>query len=120
MDDLSVCFEPIRQVWREANWPGVEEGFSYGTPALKVRGKLIVRIREPGIIVFVCDLDEKEFLMMSAPDVYFETNHYKGWPAILAHLDVMDPEELRDRIEKTWRSLATKKMIAEYDQRARP
>ena len=28
--------------------PGVEEGTSYGTPALKVRGKLFVRLKEDG------------------------------------------------------------------------
>jgi uncharacterized protein YPO0396 len=29
-------------------WPGVERGTSYGTPALKVKGKLLTRLREDG------------------------------------------------------------------------
>jgi hypothetical protein len=30
------------------NLPGVEEGTSYGTAALKVKGKLFVRLKEDG------------------------------------------------------------------------
>lgn len=115
MDELSAAFEPIRAIWREANWPGVVEELSYGTPALKVRGKLLVRLREPGVVVLMCEIEEKEFLMQAAPEIYFETNHYKGWPAVLARLDVIEPDELREHIEKTWRKSVTKKMLAEYD-----
>jgi len=110
-------FDIVRAVWREKDWPGVEEGLSYGTEALKVRGKLLVRWREPGVIVLRCDLDEKEFLMMANPDVFFETDHYKGWPAVLARIELIDPEELAKMIEKTWRGAATKKMIADFDAR---
>jgi len=115
MDDLDAAFEPVRAVWREAAWPGVVEEPSYGTPALKVRGKLIVRLREPGILALRCEMDEKEFLMMAAPEIYFETEHYKGWPAVLIRLDSIDPSELRERMENTWRRLATKKMVQEYE-----
>jgi len=118
VEDLETAFEPVRQVWREADWPGVTEEPSYGTPALKVRGKLIVRLREPGILVLRCEMDEKEFLMMAAPDIYFETDHYKGWPAVLIRLEEIEPGELRERMERTWRSLASKKMISEFDGRA--
>ena len=114
--DLSVCFEPVRAVWRAAKWPGVEESLSWGTPALKVRGKLLVRIREPDVVVLMCDMDEKEFLMGAAPEIYFQTDHYRGYPAVLARLSEIDPDELSERIGKTWRSLATKKMIEEYDR----
>lgn len=117
MDDLSACFEPVREVWRTAEWPGVEESLSYGTPALKVRGKLLVRLREPGVVVLRCSLDEKEFLMEAAPEIYFETDHYKGWPAVLARLSAIDADELAAMIEKTWRRESTKAMVAEFDRR---
>lgn len=118
MSDLHSEFEPVREVWRKADWPGVQEGLSYGTPALKVRGKFLLRLREPDVVVLRCPLDEKEFLMQAAPEVYFETDHYKGWPAVLARLSAIDPDELAAMIEKTWRSEATEAMIAEYDRRS--
>ena len=116
MDDLSEWFEPVRAAWREGGWPGVEESLSYGTVALKVRGKLMARMREPNVLVLRCELDEKEFLMLSAPEVYFETDHYKGWPAILVRLSEIDPEELKMGLEKAWRINAPKRLVSEFDR----
>jgi len=56
-------FDVVREVFRRADWPGVEEGTSYGTASLKVRGKMMVRLKEPGILVLMVDLEEKEMLM---------------------------------------------------------
>lgn len=117
VEDLNEAFEAVRTVWRAAGWPGVVEDLSYGTPALKVRGKLLLRLREPGIVVLLCDLDEKEFLMQAMPEVYFETDHYKGYPAVLARLETIDRDALADHIEKRWRAVAGKKLVAEFDTR---
>ena len=118
MENLDAEFELVRSIWQEAKWPGVEEDLSYGTPALKVRKKLIARLREPGVLVLRCSLDEKEFLMAAAPEIYFETDHYKGWPAVLVRLSEIGREELSERLEKTWRGLATKKQVSEFDSRS--
>ncbi len=107
-------FNIVREVWKERNWPGVEESTSYGTPALKVRGKLLVRWREPGVLVLICELDEKDFLKEANPEVYFETDHYKGYPAILVRSELISRQELGDMIERVWCRLATRKMLSEY------
>ncbi|MDR3688534.1 MAG: MmcQ/YjbR family DNA-binding protein [Fimbriimonas sp.] len=118
VDDLSEFFEPIRKILAQARWPGVEEGLSYGTAALKLKGKLLCRMREPDVLVLRCELDEKEFLIQSAPEIYFETDHYKGYSAILVRLEAIDAEELKERIEKYWTSIASKKMLDEYWSRS--
>jgi hypothetical protein len=41
-----VTFDDIREM--ALAWPEVEDGTSYGTPALKVRKKMLVRIKEDG------------------------------------------------------------------------
>lgn len=41
-----VTYDIIRELARR--FPGVEEGTSYGTGALKVKGKLLVRLKEDG------------------------------------------------------------------------
>ena len=107
MDD---GFEAVRAIFKEAAWPGVEEGTSYGTPALKVKGKLMVRFKEPGIIVLKVDLDTKEMLMSVRPEVYFETDHYKGWPAVLARLDQFEEGELREILDRIWHENAPRSL----------
>ena len=66
--------------------PEVTEGTWYGTPGLLVRGKGFVRLKEDGqSVVFVLeDVDAQQFLINALPAVYFITDHYRGWPAVLA------------------------------------
>jgi hypothetical protein len=44
MKKSRVTYDTVRRI--ALDLPQVEEGTSYGTPALKVKGKLIVRLRE--------------------------------------------------------------------------
>jgi hypothetical protein len=60
-------------------------------------------------------MEEKEMLMELEPDIFFETDHYKGWPAVLARLSRMDSDMLRHRLECAWRHRAPKRVVAAYD-----
>lgn len=96
-------------------------GTSYGTPALHVKKKFMARLRDddPDVMVLkpVYD-DEQQFLMETQPDVFFLTDHYRGYPTILLRLSKVDPDQLRDLITESWRRLAPKKLVAEYDASA--
>ena len=46
MRDKAVTFDDVRKI--SLVWQEVEDGTSYGTPALKVRKKLLVRLRDDG------------------------------------------------------------------------
>ena len=45
----------------------------YGTPALRVRSKPLVRMKDAGTLVLMCAMEEKELLMEAAPDIYYQT-----------------------------------------------
>lgn len=93
--------------------PEVEEGIWFRTPALKVRGKSFVRLKEDGrSVVFLLEsLEEQEFLLETQPDVYFITDHYRGWPAVLAWLSKLRVAECRLRLERSWRLKAPRKLL---------
>jgi hypothetical protein len=96
--------------------PGVEEGTSYGTPALKVRGKFMARLREDGeTLALRLDFDEREMLMQADPEAFFLTDHYRNYPAILVRLAAVAPDLLREVLEQSWRRLAPKRLVAEFD-----
>ena len=99
-------------------FPGVEEGTWFRTPALKVAGKggfCRLRTDPDALVIRVPDMEDKEAMIGSDPDVYFTTPHYDGYPFVLARLEAIDRAELAGLIEDAWRTRATKKLIAEYD-----
>ncbi len=77
-----------------------------------VRGKFLARIKDESVLVVRCPIDEKEMLMAAEPELYFETEHYKGWPAVLMRLEVADKARITARLERAWEMHATKRMIA--------
>jgi hypothetical protein len=93
--------------------PEVEEGIWFRTPALKVRGKSFCRLKEDGkSVVFVLEaVDEQQFLIGSQPDLYFITDHYKNWPAVLARLSKLRAAECRLRLEVGWRLKAPRALL---------
>ena len=113
---LEDAFQQVLRAALEAQWPGIERGTSYGTPALKVRGKLMARLKDAETLVVRCPLEDKEFLVGAEPEVFFETDHYRGWPLILVRLSRVDPARLRQRLEVAWRMQASKRLIASFDQ----
>jgi hypothetical protein len=97
-------------------YPGVETKSSYGTPALYVGSKFMSRLREPDVIVLrPIEDDEQRFLMETSPEVFFLTDHYRGYPTILVRLSKVSPGQLAELVDECWRRLATKKLLAEHE-----
>jgi hypothetical protein len=90
----------------------VELSTHYGDPSLKVQGKAFATVKEAGILVLHCPLDMKELLLEMAPDVYYQTDHFKGWPGLLIRLEIIGDEELGLRLEDAWRFKAPKALAA--------
>ncbi len=98
-------------------YPGVEEGTSYGKPALRASGKAMCRMRtDPDALVMkVIDLGEVEALTRQDPQTFFTTPHYDGYPYVLVRLDVVGTEMLEELVEDAWRLLSPKRMVAAFD-----
>jgi len=98
--------------------PGVEESTSYGTPALKVRGKLIARHRtdDDSSVMLHCELDEKDALVASSDAGFFTEPHYDGYAAILVRLESVDPAQLAELLEEAWWQQAPAKLRKQVDQ----
>jgi hypothetical protein len=99
---------------RELDLPEVMESTSYGAPSLKVRTKNFASVRGPQEMVLHCPLEQKDLLMEMAPDIYWQTDHFKNWPGLLVRLEVIDDTELRLRLEDAWRFRAPKRLASDY------
>jgi len=106
-----VDFERVRAA--ALALPGVEDGTSYGTPALKVRGKLLVRLKEDGeSFVLIVDFDTRDILMRADAETFYITDHYRGYPAVLVRFASLDPNDLPGLLEQSWRHVAPKRLAA--------
>lgn len=92
--------------------PEVEESTSYGTPALKVRGKLLARLKEDGqTLVLRVTFDERERLLAAAPEIFYLTDHYLDYPAVLVRLPRIEVEFMRELLEEAWRLVAPATLV---------
>ena len=56
----------------------------------------------------------KEALLADDPELFFTTPHFDGYPAILARLDRIGLEELREVVVEAWLVRAPKRLVATY------
>ena len=98
--------------------PGVELGTSFRTPALRVRGKGMCRLRTnpDALVLRVLDMGERDALLQGNPDVFFSTPHYDGYPYVLVRLEAVDPVELAELLEDAWRVFAAKRVVKAWDE----
>jgi len=94
-----------------ADLPGVETAPHYGRLWLKVGGKTLAGpCREPGALAVHCPVELKEALIEARPDLYYDTDHFRGWPAVLVRMEAIDDATLKDRLQAAWRDRAPKSM----------
>jgi hypothetical protein len=98
-DGSTINFDTVLEIGLAL--PGVEESTAYGSPALKVHGKLLAcvpvnRSAGPGSLAVRVDFDDRAELLAAAPDVYYVTDHYLNYNAVLVRLSRATPVVLRD------------------------
>lgn len=98
--------------------PDAEPSTSYGAPTVRIRGKPIVYPgREKGSFAISSPLVEKELLIETDPETFWETDHYRGWPAVLVRYGSADRERIEMVIMRAWWDRASKAQQSDYGPR---
>jgi len=113
--------------------PESAEGTSRGLRQWQVRGKAFVwdrplRPKEaeqfgdvapdgPILAAWVEDEGAKQALLEDASGIYFTTPHFDGYAIVLAELERLSREELRDLVVEAWLVRAPKRLAREYAER---
>ena len=110
-----MTFDDVRVV--ALKWPEVIDGTSYGTPALKVRGKLLTRLKEDGesLVVIGVEPDERAMLIETQPKVFYFTDHYRDWSMVLARLSKSRRQTIEGLLLRRWRTLVSKKALKAFE-----
>ena len=96
--------------------PEVDEDTS-GRPAFRVRRKLFAweaRERDGGGLGVRVDRDEKQLILDANPEAYFSSSHYDGWPGVQIRVELIERDELRERLEDAWLIQAPKRVAAQF------
>jgi hypothetical protein len=101
-----VSFETIRSIGLQ--FPHVRETTMYGKPALKIRDKMFAcvpshRSAEPDSLVIRVDFAQRGELLAADPEVYYVTDHYKGYTAVLVRLARVQRSVLEDLLRMAYR-----------------
>ncbi len=111
MPRSTIDFDTVRKIGLAL--PGVEESTTYGSPALKVHGKLLAciavhRSAEPGSLAVRVDFEDRAELLAADPDVYYVTDHYVGYNAVLVRLSRVHRDVLRDLLGMAYKFVTRK------------
>jgi hypothetical protein len=103
-----MTFDDVRTI--ALAWPEVEDGTSYGTPALKVRKKLLVRLKEDGdtLVMLGVPPDERDMLVETQSKVFYFTDHYRAYPMVLIRLSKTRRATVEPFLRRQWLALASK------------
>jgi hypothetical protein len=66
------------------------------------------RSAEPGSLVVKVDFGDRAQLLAEAPDVYYVTEHYAGYPTVLVRLSRVDEVVLRDLLGMAYKFVTRK------------
>lgn len=104
--------------------PEVEDRSEGGRAAFEVRGGKGIawtylvraapkspRVPQPDVLAVRCAIERKEMLIEAAPDRFFDDDHYRGFPAVLVRLALVEEGELARLIEAAWRLSAPKALL---------
>jgi hypothetical protein len=100
--------------------PGVTAGDGPASVALSVGGKGLAwaylaretprarRLPVEGVVAIRCAIETKEMLIDAAPETFFDDDHYRGYPAVLARHARIDRAEMAGLLARAWRLSAPK------------
>jgi hypothetical protein len=68
------------------------------------------------LAVRVPNQTEKQMLLSSDPEKFFDEPHYHGFPAVLVRLPAIEFDELEELIIDAWRCHAPKALVNDFEQ----
>jgi hypothetical protein len=107
-----IDFETVREIG--LTLPGVEAGTAYGSPMLRVNGRIFAglavnRQAELGsLMVYVSDFEERDALLAEAPNIYYVKPHYEPYPVVLVRLSHVTRDALEDLLRGAHRIVGSK------------
>jgi hypothetical protein len=118
-----LTFDDVRAI--AMSMPDVVESTAYGMPAFKAgKTRFVGRPIErpdvaPNSIGLHMTIEERDRRISARPDIYYLTEHYAKYPAVLVRLSAISRDELREALSISWHFAMDKKSPARKTRRKR-
>lgn len=114
-------WEELKALGLSLDLPRVETAVSWGNENLKAHGKMWTWW-SPYLdaVVFKGSIEEREMLMAADPDTFVLHPHYAKHGLILVAAGRIDPGWAEARLHRTWRDMAPKRFLKEWDAQQAP
>jgi hypothetical protein len=109
---IRITFDTVRDIGKQL--PGTEVSTAYGSPALKVNGRIYAVIAinkeaEPNsLAVYLADFEQRDALLSEDPDTYYVKPHYAPYPIVLVRLACVTRDALKDLLCGAHRVVSSK------------
>ncbi|MFC5872178.1 hypothetical protein SAMN05443633_11043 [Chryseobacterium arachidis] len=109
-------FEAVKNI--ALTFPNTEESVSHeGTPSVKMRGKLMCRLHDSGEFIPIrLDFKIRDHYLERYPEIFHLPDHFKAYPYLCMWIHNYDLVLLKEILELSWKGLATKKQVKEYEE----
>jgi len=117
-----ITFDTVRDIG--LTLPGVEAGTAYGSPMLRVNGRIFTGIAvnkqaEPdSLMVYVTDFEQRDALVEEDPATYYIKPHYEPYPVVLVRLVRVTRDALEDLVRGAHRVVSAKRPARNRSRKA--
>lgn len=82
-------------------------------PSFLLHGRFFARFRDDDtvLVLQLTTINERDVLMDLDPDVFFFTDHYRNYPAVLIRLAEVKPALLASVVREAWEQLSAKRRM---------
>ncbi|MFI5411807.1 MmcQ/YjbR family DNA-binding protein [Kaistia sp. UC242_56] len=99
--------------------PEVREGVTHGTLSFYLGKTFFGRMQEDGSsFALKMDFGDRDMLIAVEPEIFFTTDHFRGYAYVLVRLPAIDADHLAPLVEKSWRQTAPKRILKAFDSAA--
>ena len=107
-----ITFDTVCEIGKQL--PGTEVSSAYGSPALKVNGRIYAGIainkeaEADSLVVYLTDFEQREKLLEEDPGIYYVKPHYEPYPVVLVRLACVTRDALKDLLRGAHRVVSSK------------
>ena len=112
MKTKGLTFDAVRDIGLKL--PRTEEGKAWGTPVLRVDGRIFTGIAihksaEPNSLIVHVDTAARDEMIAEQPELYYTAAHYENYSCVLVRLSRIGRDQLEDLLRMSHRSMTERR-----------